>query len=171
MPDLTKNSQLRVLLANNNALTGTIPSIPGTQLKALALGSNRLHGLLPDVRNHTTLQILDVANNKLSGSISTEQLTHSMKYFSIHRNSFTGELPSFEALGEVVVLSVFGNNFNGQLRLPMKAPLKAILAQNNELSQAVVANFSVNAYSPELSPLKHGLIAPGNYLHAPVPQW
>ena len=91
-------STLESLWLQNNALTGTIPTIFGQYfpLLDLRLGGNKISGAIPDsLYNLATLTRLYLNDNQLTGPLSDRvALMSSLATLDVSNNKLTGSIPT-----------------------------------------------------------------------------
>ncbi|RMZ68423.1 leucine-rich repeat-containing 40 [Pyrenophora seminiperda CCB06] len=123
----TKLSQIKDLILNNNAFTGTITdSIGAFPGEVLSLANNKFTGPIPStLAKATGLNEFVVLGNQLTGSIPTGLgALKKLKVFDVSQNRLTGTVPedlcSIKTL-EHLILS--GNKLDKHLG-PMCAALK-----------------------------------------------
>lgn len=86
----------RLFLANNTALSGTLPESFSSlrQLKHLAVGNCSFSGPLPASLGMLSLTYISVRQNHLSGTLPDNLAAlRDLNWFDITRNNFTGPLP------------------------------------------------------------------------------
>ncbi|GFP93979.1 receptor-like protein kinase bri1-like 3 [Phtheirospermum japonicum] len=114
---------LSVAILSSNQLSGAIPNSIGGgaygSLEWLQLNNNSLTGQLPsNLRNCTTLFVLDVGDNKLTGK-SPEWIGNYMLYLAVLRlrnNEFYGHIPSaYCQLSGLQIMDFAHNQLTGNI--------------------------------------------------------
>jgi hypothetical protein len=108
----------RVLLLNNDELSGSIPENLGfSKLSYLAVANNKLTGPIPPSIGHLqdSLLVLLLLNNQLSGCLPHELgMLHKAAVIDAGMNRLTGPIPSsFSCLSSVELLNLAGNRLYG----------------------------------------------------------
>ncbi|MCO5580831.1 hypothetical protein L7F22_034704 [Adiantum nelumboides] len=91
------NKNLREVVLDNNAFTGTIPESFGApkKLVTLNLASNRLQGQIPSLpaRSKSKLKSIDLSRNLLTGSIPSSFSGLSLSSLDLSHNRLNGSIP------------------------------------------------------------------------------
>ncbi|BBN07993.1 hypothetical protein MPTK1_4g07920 [Marchantia polymorpha subsp. ruderalis] len=129
IPDVSGLESVEVFSAYDCDLTGPLPSFQNTtKLRFLNLWNNRLTEFASDLRNLSTLCIVDVRNNSIKGtlpdlppsSIQEKTPDHFVQKLKFSNNSFSGEIPlSWNNLTWLEEITVNTNNLSGELRSEM----------------------------------------------------
>ncbi|KAG2273831.1 hypothetical protein Bca52824_056386 [Brassica carinata] len=159
-PSITNLTNLRIVLLQNNYITGKIPSEIGrlTRLETLDLSDNFFHGEIPfSVGNLRSLQYLRLNNNSLSGVIplSLSNMTQ-LALLDLSYNNLSSPVPRFAAK----TFSIVGNplicptgkepDCNGTTLIPMsmnlnetRAPLYVGRSKNHKMAIAVGSSVGI----------------------------
>ncbi|KAF7825813.1 putative LRR receptor-like serine/threonine-protein kinase [Senna tora] len=138
-------SQLQVLSLSLNNFGGILPnSITNltTQLSALYLGGNHIHGTIPaTLGKYTNLAVLGMESNHFTGTIPASfGKLHKMQIFKLWTNQLSGAIPSsLGNLSELVELDFSENKLEGKIP-PIFGKLKYLTSldlSKNNLSGAV----------------------------------
>jgi Leucine-rich repeat (LRR) protein len=132
---------LLYLSLENNALTGTVPSLKTSSLLLLHLWGNQLSGIIPPLPG--SMNILDLSNN-----------------------NFTGGLTNINELINLTQLSLYSNNLSGEFWLndQLMGTIQKLNIQNNEFSS--VAPSLANATAPQFK-----CDVSDNNFKCPIPSW
>ena len=132
--------QLKELLLDNNALSGTFPAYWGgmPKLEVLSAPGNRLSGSLPpEWSTLTALRQLRVGSNVLTGSLpaSWSAMT-ALQRLSVEDNALTGSLPASWSMRQLNALVAHSNKLTGAVPIELlcNAQLTQIELRNNALS-------------------------------------
>ena len=114
---LLGNDRVAELDLSANNVRGTLPADLGslTELNALDLSENQLHGPIRDMRGLTILASLNLGDNQLSGTIPDwlGSLTY-LQDLSLRDNRLTGPIPEeLGDLGQLQYLYLNGNQLSG----------------------------------------------------------
>lgn len=129
---------LNYLDLSYNNFFGPLPLLNRLQqLKNLILGSNSLHGAIPDsLTNISSLSYLDLSTNLLVGAIPANiSLLSNLEYLDLDQNNLTGTVP--QTIGDITsleILYLFQNQLSGSIpdkiwQLPNLVRL--VLGENN----------------------------------------
>ncbi|KAF2574534.1 hypothetical protein F2Q70_00006054 [Brassica cretica] len=162
-PSITNLTNLRIVLLQNNYITGKIPSEIGrlTRLETLDLSDNFFHGEIPfSVGNLRSLQYLRLNNNSLSGVIplSLSNMTQ-LVLLDLSYNNLSSPVPRFAAK----TFSIVGNplicptgkepDCNGTTLIPMsmnlnetRAPLYVGRSKNHKMAIAVGSSVGIVSF-------------------------
>ncbi|KAG6556043.1 hypothetical protein Mapa_001984 [Marchantia paleacea] len=134
IPDVSGLQSVEVFSAYDCDLTGPLPSFQNTtKLRFLNLWNNRLTEFASDLRNLSTLCIIDVRNNTIKGvlpdlppsSIQERQQNYFVQKLKFSNNSFSGEIPlSWNNLTWLEEITLNTNNLSGELRGEMLGNMK-----------------------------------------------
>ncbi|WIA08451.1 hypothetical protein OEZ85_007888 [Tetradesmus obliquus] len=137
-------SQLRMLMLEHNALTGSLPQLCSSlpQLEAISLRNNLLTGSATQFGD-CRLTALDISDNYFTGLLPAPRSAnssnwHRLQVYRANNNNFSGPLPQF-AYGEAPVLAALvlaNNSLTGPLPISwtLLPWLTMVDASNNELS-------------------------------------
>ena len=140
MPSLDSFSALREFNVNNNSFSGPLPSLSSnTFLKFFrSFGNNSVTGPFPAFPTlNTQLEVFDARNNNLSGPLPPLSSTPNLKFYVAKRNpgNLTGPLPEFSAASGLTNFEFTGHNFVGTVpNLSNNTALKFFNVDTNALS-------------------------------------
>jgi Leucine-rich repeat (LRR) protein len=112
--ELLQLKNMRTLVLNNNAFTGTIPDLTDLAfLRTLRLGSNKFSGPVPAFDGMHILNTIDLSNNELSGQIPTNFLELVGQKLTVEinlsNNNIVGTVPGALARFDDLSLYLRGN--------------------------------------------------------------
>lgn len=165
LPDFSNLVNLKILLLDNNGMSGSLPSSLASlvRLEQLNLGKqyfsggvpsqwgnwvnmtkynlayNGLTGSLPDVSKMSKLEVLELEGNQLTGDISG-LLRPSLKYLDLSEMKFYGSLPSdWSSMVNLEELHLSTNQFYGSIPSSMSSlsKLQILGLQSNQLQGTI----------------------------------
>ncbi|KAL6331948.1 hypothetical protein AAG906_020299 [Vitis piasezkii] len=140
----TLPATLKILL-EQNSLSGTLPSTLGLllpNLKILALGVNKLSGVIPlYLSNCSQLIYLDLEVNRFTGEVP-RNIGHSeqLQTLILHGNQLTGSIPrEIGSLTNLNLLALSTNNLSGAIPSTIKGmkSLQRLYLDGNQLEESI----------------------------------
>jgi len=134
--ELADMSNLKVLSAANNNISGSIPSLKKlTNLQILRLPNNQLQGKLPDFSHLQHLIYLELQNNQLQGIFPKNLYKlQELRELNLSYNQLSGELPILIGLNNIENIQLSHNQFSGGLQSPYLNNLKNFNLSHNRLT-------------------------------------
>ncbi|RVW79668.1 putative LRR receptor-like serine/threonine-protein kinase [Vitis vinifera] len=138
-------STLERILLEQNFLSGTLPSTLGLllpNLKILALGVNKLSGVIPlYLSNCSQLIYLDLEVNRFTGEVP-RNIGHSeqLQTLILHGNQLTGSIPrEIGSLTNLNLLALSNNNLSGAIPSTIKGmkSLQRLYLDRNQLEESI----------------------------------
>ncbi|XP_003633210.1 probable LRR receptor-like serine/threonine-protein kinase At3g47570 [Vitis vinifera] len=138
-------STLERILLEQNFLSGTLPSTLGLllpNLKVLALGVNKLSGVIPlYLSNCSQLIYLDLEVNRFTGEVP-RNIGHSeqLQTLILHGNQLTGSIPrEIGSLTNLNLLALSNNNLSGAIPSTIKGmkSLQRLYLDRNQLEESI----------------------------------
>mmetsp|Transcript_32508 Transcript_32508/g.51723 ORF Transcript_32508/g.51723 Transcript_32508/m.51723 type:complete len:1499 (-) Transcript_32508:128-4624(-) len=133
-----KNSELRTLSLEHNALTGSIPVEINqlAYLETLKLNNNFLTGPLPDFDNMTNLREIYLGSNNFKEGLVPRFNYSKLEVISLENTNRIGQIPHQISCAPSLEKLNFGNNkLGGEIpHLPLNGWLEEALLQNNSLT-------------------------------------
>jgi hypothetical protein len=138
-PTATGNTVTEINLQANN-LVGTLPNTLNTltSLQYFRAQQNALTGSIPSLGGMTALVYFDVRNNQLTGSLPAFAGLNALRVFSFERNQISGQIPSLSGLAALQVF--WGNNNQLSGNIPSLAGLSGLqifYVNNNQLNGSI----------------------------------
>ena len=136
---IAEPSKLAVFNAQNNRLTGTIPSLSNnTALKDFNVYSNQLTGSIPILSNNTALIAFSIHNNQLTGTIPSLSNNTALNYFNVYNNQLTGSIPNLDNNTALINFYAYSNQLTGSIpSLSNNTALNYFSIHNNQLTDFV----------------------------------
>ncbi|GLJ07275.1 hypothetical protein SUGI_0063310 [Cryptomeria japonica] len=150
LPNLSGTSSLLRLDLKQNALSGTLPSLPSS-LKYLALSNNQLSGGIQNVGHLSSLTYIDLSFNKFTGIIPSSLLGFHINSLHLQRNSLSGPVQPSAAVN-IPTVDLSYNALNGPIS-PFFASVQTLYLNNNRFSGAVPRDFADNLLSAQIQVL------------------
>ncbi len=154
-------TNLHVFDADDNHLTGTIPSLAGlTSLTIFRVSGNLLTGAIPALAGLTNLGFFEVYDNQLSGAIPALAGLAHLEYFLAQRNRLTGQIPPLTSMPALFGFDVGDNQLTG--------PIPPLVGLTN-LAHFRVSNNRMTGRLPALPGLVRTFEVAGNQFVGEVP--
>jgi len=123
LPDLSRCSNLKVLIANSSEITGTLSKLSAcSRLEKVSLACNRISGKVPSFEGCCNLQYLNLAGNLCGGPIPWGMFYElvqfqSLKHLNLSNNKFrVDSLPNSVAkLTNLQALALNGLGYKGRI--------------------------------------------------------
>ncbi|MCO5568933.1 hypothetical protein L7F22_022636 [Adiantum nelumboides] len=164
------NKNLREVVLDNNAFTGTIPESFGApkKLVTLNLADNRLQGQIPSLlaRSKSKLKSINLSKNLLTGSIPSSFSGLSLSSLDLSHNQLNGSIPVH--LGNALlfgVLDLGSNELTGAFP-PSLWNVSKITLSNNHLSSLPSGHLP-----PDTNSHLQQLLLDSNDFAGSIPPW
>jgi len=134
---------LEILDLSSNRFSGELPPLHRFhKLKNLTLGSNSLHGIIPDtLTNCSNLNYLELSGNSLTGQIPLNiGLLSNLSYLGLSANNLTGTIPpSLKNNSQLSTLALSDNQLTGSIpqELGQLTNLQVLFLGANNLSGGI----------------------------------
>lgn len=145
LPSLSGLASLQYFDVRSNQLTGSLPALAGLiSLRVFAFEINAISGPIPPLTGLSALEVFWGNNNQLSGNIPALGGLAQLQIFLVNNNQLSGSLPSLSGLTLLRTFYVGFNQLTGSI--PSLAGLNALQqfrAENNQLTGALPASSSL----------------------------
>ena len=137
------NPNIKIVLASQNKLTGTIPPLTGMpSLERYWVMVNEHTGGFPNINGLSKLGLINVGDNNLTGTLPADLQSlgvPNLFRFNVYTNSFTGAIPDCAGMTKLQYVLADGNDltdFTGGV----EPSLYRFMAQGNNLTETAVDN-------------------------------
>lgn len=143
MTGFYNNPNMRIVLASDNKLSGSIPDLTSmTNLKRYWVHMNEHTGGFPNINGLSELGVINISDNNLTGTLPADlqslQVPRLVRLI-VYKNAFTGAIPDCAGMNILNYVQVSYNNltdFTGGV----EPSVSRFYAHNNNLTQTAVDN-------------------------------